>query len=73
MLSPLMPDCQDGRAQFQLSTALGSLTHRRERLPLTVWRAITFSTERPPPRYTRQDLPELHRAIHVENPPPVAE
>jgi hypothetical protein len=73
MLSRLMPDCQDGRARFHVSGALGSLTHRRERVPLTVSRAITFSTEHPPPRYTRQDLPELHRAIRAENPPPVAE
>ena len=73
MLSRVMPDCQDGRARFQASTALGSLPHRRERLLLTVLRAITFSTEHPPPRYTRQDLPELHRAIRAENPPPVAE
>src|ERR1700730_1838076 len=37
-----------------------------------LWRII-FLPARPPPKCSRQDLPELRRAIHAENPPLVAE
>src|ERR1700681_1166581 len=38
---------------------------------LSVLAWIIFSTARPPPRCSRRDLPELHRATHAENPPRV--